>query len=520
MFSGLMDALSPTFLLWTAVGVMAGMIIGALPGLTATMGTALLVPFTFGLPVGAGLGMLGGLYVCAMFSDAVPAVLVNTPGTPAAMATAFDGFQMTKDGRAQEGIVASCFSAALGAIFGGVCFLLLALPLAKVSLRFGPPEFFWIGVFAITIIGSLAGDSILKGVAGGAIGMLIGCIGISETGAVSRYTFGVPELRGGVSLVAALIGIFAIPQVLDMVAQRREKDFIAEYKPRRGVFLKTCVEVLKSPVHFFRSAVIGTFIGILPGAGSPVAALVSYNEAVRWTRKGNPKFGKGDVRGVTASEIANNACAPGSMIPLMTLGVPGSAPAAVVGGALLMRGIHPGPSLFQTSGSLVYSFAWSMIVAGIMTFIFGSLLSRGIAKMISIPLPLLAPIILFLSVIGAYAIRNNMFDVYFMLGLGVFAYVAAKLGFHPGPIGLGLILGPIVEPALVQSLFISDSTSVAQVFFGSAIDKILIALTAISIGWVIWTFFKDRGKSRAAVVSTAAAERSFAEEVGTGAESH
>ena len=302
MLDGLMMALHPSYIFWLTVGVMVGMVVGALPGLTATMGTALLVPFTFALPAGAGLAMLGGLYVCAMYSDAIPACLVNTPGTPAAMATAFDGYPMTLKGRGQEAIVAACFSSALGTLFGAACYLLLAWPMMAVALKFGPPEFFWLGVFALTIIGSLAGKSVLKGLAGGAIGLLISSIGISHANEVARFTFGIPELRGGVSLVAALIGVFAIPQVLSMIAEFRTKETIVDYKPQRGVTLSTMVKVLSEPVHFVRSAVIGSFVGILPGAGSPIAALVSYNEAVRWS-KDKSQFGKGDVRGVTASEI-------------------------------------------------------------------------------------------------------------------------------------------------------------------------------------------------------------------------
>jgi putative tricarboxylic transport membrane protein len=496
VIEGLIQALSPQFMLWLTVGVLAGMVVGALPGLTATMGVALLVPFTFDLPPGAGLAMLGALYVCAMFSDAIPAVLVNTPGTPAAMATAFDGYPMTLQGRAQAAIVGSCFSAALGAMFGAAFYLLLAWPLGSIALRFGPPEFFWIGVFSLTIIGSLAGKSMLKGIAGGGIGMLISTVGISHTGAVSRYIFGVPELRGGVSLVAALIGVFAVPQVLSMVCERRQKEYIAEYRSQPGVALKTIWEVILEPVHFLRSALIGTFVGILPGAGSPVAALLSYNEAVRWS-KDKSRYGKGDLRGVTASEIANNACAPASMIPLVTLGVPGSAPAAVVAGALTLRGLNPGPDLFQSNGTLVYSFGWSLMLAGVMTFILGTLLSPWLARMVSIPLRLLAPLIMFLSVIGAYAIRNDLFDVYLMLGLGLFTFLVGKLDFHPGPIGLGLILGPIVEPALVQSMYLSDATSYGRVFFGSTVDIVLIVLTVLSVGCVLWTQIKESKQARA-----------------------
>jgi putative tricarboxylic transport membrane protein len=496
MLEGLMVALTPSYILWMTVGIMLGMVVGTLPGLTATMGVALLVPFTFALETGAGLAMLGGLYVCAMFSDSVPAVLVNTPGTPSAMATGFDGHPMTLQGRAQEAIVASCFSAIPGAVVGAGFYLLLAWPMMSIALKFGPSEFFWLGVFALTIVGSLGGKSMIKGIAGGAIGLLISSVGISHANEVSRFTFGIPELRGGVSLVAALIGVFAVPQVLSMISELRKKDYIAEYRPKRGVALKTMREVLGQPVHMIRSALIGTFIGILPGAGGPIASLVSYNEAVRWS-KDKSRFGKGDVRGVTASEIAGNACAPASLIPLVTLGIPGSSPAAVIAGALMLRGLNPGPELFQNDGALVYSFGWSLMLAGIVTFILGSLFAPLLVSVVRIPLRILAPLIMFLAVIGAFAIRNNIFDVYLMLGLGVFVFLARRLDFHPGPIGLGIILGPIIEPALVQALYISKASSVGQVFFTGTVNLILIAVTVLSIFFVARTRFKDRLRERA-----------------------
>ncbi|MBT4773426.1 MAG: C4-dicarboxylate ABC transporter permease, partial [Rhodospirillaceae bacterium] len=372
---------------------------------------------------------------------------------------------------------------------------LLAWPLINIALKFGPPEFFWLGVFALTIIGSLAGDSILKGLAGGAIGLLISSIGISHGNEIARFTYGVPELRGGLSLVAGLIGIFAIPQVLAMVADLRRKEFIAEYKPVSGQTMATIRKVLAHPFHVVRSAVIGTFIGILPGAGSPIAALVSYNEAVRWS-KDKSQYGKGDLRGVTASEIANNAAAPAAMIPLVTLGVPGSSPAAVIAGALMLRGLNPGPELFQSDGSLVFSFGWSLLFAGIVTFILGTLFAPLLVRIIKIPLRLLAPLIMLLAIIGAYAIRNNIFDVYIMLALGVFVFLIRPLGFHPGPIGLGLILGPIIEPSLVQAMYISDATSVWNVFFTGTINIILITLSVLSIVVVVWSRQRDRMLAR------------------------
>jgi putative tricarboxylic transport membrane protein len=301
----------------------------------------------------------------------------------------------------------------------------------------------------------------------------------------------IPELRGGVSLVAALIGVFAVPQVLSMVLGLRKQEYIAEYRAEKGVVLKTIIKVLSRPIHFIRSASIGSFIGILPGAGSPIAAIVSYNEAVRWS-KDKETFGKGNIHGVTASEIANNSAAPAAMIPLVTLGVPGSSPAAVIAGALMLRGLNPGPELFATDGVLVYSFGWSMFVAGIVVFFVGLLATPLLVKVIKIPLRLLAPLIMFLAIIGAYAIRNNIFDVYLMLAIGIFVFLARRLGFHPGPIGLGFILGPIIEPSLVQALYISDAVGVQRIFFSGTINITLISLSVLSITAVALSRFKAR----------------------------
>lgn len=284
MIDGLIAALTPGVLLSLCVGVLAGIVVGALPGFTATMGIALMLPFTFSLPPAEGFAMLAALYVAAMYADSVPACLVNTPGTPSAVATALDGFPMTQQGRGQAALVASCFSALVGTLVGGLAFLLLARPLAEIALTFGPPEFFWVGVFALTVIGGIAGDSLLKGIAGGALGMLVGAVGISATGAVPRYTFDVPALLGGISEVAALIGIFAIPQVIEMIRKREEAPHVGTFVRRRGVARETIWILIRRPLNLLRSSVIGTAIGILPGAGSPVASLVSYNEAKRWSR--------------------------------------------------------------------------------------------------------------------------------------------------------------------------------------------------------------------------------------------
>ncbi|MPZ89151.1 MAG: C4-dicarboxylate ABC transporter permease [Nitriliruptorales bacterium] len=491
MLEGLLMAVTPASLLVIIIGVLSGILVGALPGFTATMGTALLLPFTFALPPEQGLAMLGALYVASQLADSIPACLVNTPGTPSAVATAFDGFPLTKQGRGQAAIVASGFSALIGTAVGGFTFMFLSGPLADVALRFGPPEFFWIGVFALTIIGSIAGDSLAKGIAGGVLGMLIATIGISATGAVSRYTFGITELRGGLNVVAALIGIFAVPQVLSLVSKRGEHHTIATYKREPGVALATVKEILVKPVNVLRSSIIGTLVGILPGAGGPIATLVSYNEAVRWSKE-KEKFGKGALEGVVASEAAGNGAAGGAMVPLVALGIPGSAPAAVILGALLLQGIRPGPQFFMTEPALVYSFAWAIILAGVIAFFVAMFLAGGLARMVMIPVRLLAPIVMFLSVVGAFAIRSHIMDVFLMLGLGVAVYFLAQLGFHPGPIGLGVILGPIIEPALVQAMAMAEARSVFQVFFGRPVSMMIVGVTIASIAWVIWSHHRGR----------------------------
>lgn len=480
MLEGLTTVLGPDYMFYLLIGVLGGIVVGALPGFTATMGTALLLPFTFTLSPGVSLGMLGGLYVAAMYSDCIPAILVNTPGTPASMATAFDGYPMTQKGEGQHALVAGGFASMVGAILGGFAFLLVAPPLSVFALRFGPPEFFWIAVFAITIIGSIAGDSLLKGLAGGAIGMLISTIGLSSVGSVSRFTFGIAEFIGGVSLVAALIGIFALPQILSLVSSIRTQANIAELTNERGVTMEAVRRIMRRPGNVLRSSLVGIIVGIIPGAGSPVAALLSYNESRRWA-KDRKEFGKGSIHGVVASEAANSSAAGGALVPLVALGVPGSSPAAIILGALLLQGVQPGPTMMRESPLLIYGFGWSVVIAGIATFVLGSMLARPLTRMVAVPLRILVPVILTLSMLGSYAIRNNMFDLYAMVGLGIFVYFLNRLGFHAGPIGLGLILGPIVEPALVQSISISAASDITTVFFRRPFSLVLISLSVISL---------------------------------------
>lgn len=482
------------FILMT-IGVTMGILVGCLPGLTATMALAILVPFTFTMDAVPALMTLGGIYMGAMYGGSIAAILVNTPGTPSAIATTFDGFPLAKKGMAQHALVTSAFGSTMGGIFGALCLLVLTPLLASVALKFGPPEYFWMAIFGLTIIATLSSDNILKGLIGGAIGLMISTIGLSPVGGDSRFTFGYYGLAAGINLIVALIGFFCIPEVMSMVEKITKERFkLAEYKPEKGVPLKVIKELLGKPILLLRSAVIGTFVGIVPGAGGNIASLLSYNEAVRWSKEPE-KFGKGTIDGVAASETANNAEVGGSLVPLLTLGIPGAPPAAVILGALLLQGIIPGPELFTKYGEITYTFILSLFVASIIMGFIGFYGSKYFANLINLPINYLAPLIVFMSIIGSYSIRNNMMDVIIMFIFGVIGYLFRQLKFHPGPIVLGMILGPFAENGLVQAMLMGRAEgSIWKIFFTRPISIVLIILSVISALWpFISQWYKNKG---------------------------
>ena len=484
LLQSLVNLTHPLNVLFLIVGVGAGIVVGALPGLTATMAIALLVPFTFTMPAVHGLVLLGGIYCGAIYGGCFSAILINTPGTPSAIATTFDGYPMAKKGDAYKAIVTATISSVIGGLIGVAFLLFLSPPLSKASLKFGPPEFFWLTAFGLTIIATLASKSILKGLIGGAFGLLISSIGIAPIEGSVRFTFGIVSLQDGIGLIPALIGFFCIPEVLAMIGRRHQQFSIIPYRKQRKVVLGVLLKLLKKPFLLLRSAVIGTIVGIIPGAGGNIASMVSYNEAVR-ASKYPDKYGRGIIEGVAAAETANNAEVSGSLIPLLTLGIPGAPPAAVLLGALLLQGMRPGPELFSYHGSVTYTFIVSLIFANIIMLPMGIFSGKMISKLITnIPIAFLAPFVVFLSVVGSYAINNNMFDVYVMIFFGLVGYIGRKAGFDAGPIVLGIILGKICEQGLVQSILMGKAAgSLFEVFFTRPISLILILLTVVSAAW-------------------------------------
>ena len=478
----LTSLIQPMTIIYLVFGVFIGITVGAIPGLTATMAIAVMLPFTFTMEADAALITLGGIYIGAIYGGSIAAILINTPGTPSSIATAFDGYPMTQQGKPDQALLTAAVSSGIGGILGGLVLLFLTPMLAEIALNFGPPEFFWVAVVGLTMVATLSSKSILKGLIGGTIGLLLSVVGLAPIGGSSRFTFGFYQLQAGFELVVMLIALFCIPQVIRMIKKQRDqtkkpKSFTAQ----KGVINRVFRQVVSKPIHLLRSSIIGIVVGIIPGAGGNVASLLSYDAAVRFS-KDKSQYGKGDPRGVSASESANNAEVGGSLIPLLALGIPGAPPAAVLIGAFLMQGIQPGPNLFSANANLIYTFIMAFIIANVIMMVFAIYGAKHIGKLINIPLHYMAPAIVFLTIIGSFAIRNNLFDVLVLVAIGLLGYIFSERGFPPAPIVLGLILGPIAEGGLTQSVLMTDGlTGLLNLFFTRPITIILMVICLISI---------------------------------------
>lgn len=480
MFEGFLNALSLTNILLALGGVFAGIIVGSLPGLTATMAVAVLVPVTFSMPAAAALILMGAIYTGAIYGGAYSAILLNTPGTPSAIATTFDGYPMAKKGRGDLAVTLSCFSSVFGGIVGALALLFLAPPLADAALAFGPAEYFWLAVLGLSLVSALSADDFLKGVIGACFGILLAVIGVAEVSADVRLTFGIKTLLGGIEIVSALIGLYCLPVLMDLAAHQGkhlEKPPSAEsYK-----LMEAWKITLKGKWNLIRSSLIGTLVGILPGAGGSIAGLVAYSEARRHAK--NPEdFGTGEPAGVQAVESANNATVGGGLIPTLVLGIPGTPPDAVILGALLVQGIRTGPELFTTSGSIVHTFVWGLLLATLLMLPTGLLLGRRAYRFIAaVPTTILVPLIGFLTLIGAFSIRNSVSDIVLMILLGCIGRVMMHFHFSVSPIVLGLILSSIAEQGFVQTWTIGAATkNLFGGFFGDPLSLIVIALTGIT----------------------------------------
>ncbi|MDH4574464.1 tripartite tricarboxylate transporter permease [Salinicola acroporae] len=462
-------------ILWTiALGTLGGMIIGALPGLTATMGVALLIPLTFGMAPVMGLNMLIGIYIGGIYGGCVSAILLRTPGTPSSAATVLDGYPLAQKGEAGKALGMATIASFVGGIIAAVVLAALAPQLASLALKFGPAEYFALAVFGLTIIASLSGD-ILKGALAGLMGVLIGCVGADPISGISRYTFGVTGFASGFSFTPALIGLFALSEVFvqieKILGDRIERMKVSGIWPSREELKTTGMPML-------RGSLIGTFIGIVPGTGSGTAAWISYNEARR-TSKTPEKFGTGHLPGVAATESANNAVCAAALIPLLALGIPGDVVTAVLMGGLMIQGLAPGPMLFQQHPDVVVGIFTGVFVATVFMLIFGLLGIRFFTQILRVPRRLLTLAIVVFCFVGSWAINLNVVDLYTMVGFGVLGFFMHKYGFSQAALCIALILGPMAESNLRLGLM--SARDDLGVFLSGPLTLFFLGLAALSL---------------------------------------
>lgn len=482
----LLAAMTPLNLLLALGGVIAGTVIGALPGLTATMAVAVLVPFTFTMAPAAALISLGAIYTGAIYGGAYAAVLLNTPGTPSSIATTFDGYPMARNGDGDLALTLACLASVVGGLVGAAFLLVLAPPMATVALKFGPVEYFWLGLFGLTLIASLGEGSTIKGLIGGGLGLLLSMVGVAEVGGDIRYVGEFKSLLGGIDVVSALIGLYCIPVLIDLVAtpvaHLKTGSQVASFRLKEAVGL-----IKRSKFNLVRSSIIGTVVGILPGAGGSIASLVSYSEAKRSSPR-SENFGKGEPDGLVATESANNATVGGGFIPTLVLGIPGTPPDAIILGALLVQGIRTGPTLFTEQAPIVYTFIWGLILATLIMLPVGLLVGRfAFRSILAIPKAVLVPSVALMTVLGSYAVHNNVHEVQQMVVLGVLAWGVSRMGFSASPIVLGLILGSIAERGYVQGYLIGGARgSVLAEFFARPISLAIIFFIVLGLLWPLW----------------------------------
>ncbi|GHE90800.1 membrane protein [Aliiroseovarius zhejiangensis] len=447
---GLETLLTPMALFAVTIGVIGGVVIGSLPGLTSTMGVALLIPLTFSMPPEAGLAMLGGIYLASTYSGAISAIILNIPGTPAAVATLLDGHPMSQRGETTRALALATFGSSIGGVLSVIALLLLAPPLAEFSLRFGSPEYFLLAVFGITVIASLSAGAMSKGLMAGAMGLLLSTIGSHPLTGELRFTFGQPSLYDGIPMVVSLIGLYSIPEVISMISNRTNVMPQADVAGSKGA-LSYLGEVMARKFNVLRSSLIGIIVGIIPGVGCSVGGFLSYDAAKR-ASKTKEEFGNGSPDGVIASETANNAVTGGTLIPLLTLGIPGNPVTAVLLGGLMIHGLRPGADLFTLNADITYGFILSLLLANILFVPVGLIFARYCAKVIMVPREILAPCILAFAVIGAYSIRSSVDDILIMLAVGVIGFGFNYFSVPRAPLVLGLVLGTLAEGELARSL--------------------------------------------------------------------
>ncbi len=476
-------------LVW--IGVFAGIWVGAIPGLSGTMAVSLLISFTFSWELNNALALMCGVFVGAVYGGAITAILLNIPGAPAAIATGMDGYPLALKGEAGKAI-GLCTTVSLFAGLLGVAVLACAAPvIANFALKFSPRDFFLLAFMGIMLIGSIGGGDPVKGIMAGLIGILISMVGMDPSTGELRYTFGSLNLMAGISFVTAMIGLFGVSEAM----MQFRNSGVGGVKQNLTKILPNVATFLKYLPLALRSALLGVFIGALPGTGGDVAALLAYDQARRTTKNPETPFGKGAYEGIVAPETANKGAIGGAFIPMLTLGIPGDAITAIIIGGLFIHGLKPGPMLMIETPYLFWMIVSLLIIANIALFVLGMCSVRPFSKIIEIPKNIIMPVVIILSVIGTYAIQNSVIDVFYMVGFGILGYFMRLYGYATGPMVLGIILGPMLDANYRRAMQAAENQLVPFItgFFANPISLFLTVSIIIMLFTQTRTYKKWRG---------------------------
>ncbi|KJH79935.1 tripartite tricarboxylate transporter permease [Stutzerimonas stutzeri] len=435
-------------LMLTALGTFAGIYIGAIPGLSVTMAVSILVSFTFGWEVNQALALIVGIYIGGVYGGSRSAILLNIPGAPSSVATAFDGYPLAKLGEAGQAIGLSTVMSVIGGLVGTLLLATAAPVIGDLALKFAPRDYFLIAGIGLLLVGSLAKGSLAKGIFAAALGAIIGMVGMDPVTAEGRFTLGQIELMGGIHYVVVMIGLFGVAEAFSMMHNLDT----APVKQKVDKIIPSFAMVLKFLPLSIRTSIIGVVVGVLPGVGGDIAALMAYDHAKRSVKKPTRPFGEGAYEGLVAPETANSAAVGGAYVPMLTLGMPGDAVTAVIIGALVIHGLNPGPMLMVENPHIFWFTVGNLALANIFLLIFGLAGIKLFAKMVEIPKAILVPLILVLCAVGTYSINSSMTEVYWMLGFGLVGYFLKTFGFQMGPVILGVILGPLMDTSYRQAM--------------------------------------------------------------------
>ena len=480
--NGFISLGDPQLLLVLLVSTLGGVVIGALPGLNATNGAALLLPFTLSMEAIPAIASLVAIYCSATFAGAITAILINTPGTPASATTCLDGYPLAQRGEAGRALGLAVVSSTIGGVLSVICLMIAAPLLARMAYQFTPPEYFALTLFGMSMLASIGEGSPLKNLISGTFGVFLALVGVDMLTSVERFTFGSHDLYDGIGFVPVMIGIFGISE---LIVQASSLDKRKERVSMKAVQLPTRDDYRQVWKTILRSSGIGVFIGILPAEGATVASMIGYNEAKRWS-KTPEQFGKGAIEGIAGSEAANNAATGGAMVPTLALGIPGSATAAVILAGLMVHGIRPGPSMFTEQANFAYTIFWSMMLVNLLFLVVGLTGAKIFARITLIPTQVLWPCVFMVSIVGAYALDQSMFDVWIVLISGIIGFFMRRYGFSVVPLAIGLILGEMLEQRLGQSMVMLDEKW--WLMFTRPLALLFFCLTIAALfGPVLWT---------------------------------